>query len=287
MNKKFILIIVVFLAIILIVGILLVSKKPQIREETKGGVKTEELTLNERKAVSVCNKITKKEWKDNCLAVVKKDFTLCTGLLSDKYQDALCYRVVAVAKADPSVCEKIEVNKDSCYAEVAKTKPDISLCNKVVAKSSKNRCYWNVADAKQDSSFCQNIIDDQDLKNRCLATIGSDSLLCDKINNQPERNSCYLNIAIKKNDQSLCEKMDETEIVEEWKQDTQIICMATVSGDKSLCEKINRESEKEDCYFGVAVEKKDDSLCEKTGIAKDECYWNISLGILKLSISPF
>lgn len=287
MNKKFILIIVVFLAIILIAGVLLINKKPQIKEGTKEGVKTQELTANEKKAVSICDKLTRKEWKDRCLAVINKDFSLCTGLLSDKYQDAVCYRVIAVAKADPLICEKIEVSKDRCYAEAAKTKPDMSLCDKVIEKNFKNRCYWNIAEAKQDFSFCEKITDDQDWRNRCFATMKNNSLLCDKIDQQFEKNICYLDIAIKKNDESLCKKMDETEIVEEWKQDKQTRCMAMVSKDGSLCEKINRRSMKESCYFGVAIEKKDDSLCNKTGIEEDACYWSIALGILNLSISPF
>lgn len=93
----------------------------------------------------------------------------CGGMQDPLGRDA-CYQDAAIAKEDPSVCEKIQgdwpfYSKNKCYSGVASAKQDPSACDKIDDQATKDNCYSIVASAQKDSSICDKIQNDDNKKN--------------------------------------------------------------------------------------------------------------------------
>lgn len=69
--------------------------------------------------LSLCKRISGGDRRNHCIASIKKDAYYCQ-LMSDKNVGYYCYRDVAIARNDSSLCGKIEVEymRNRCYAEV-------------------------------------------------------------------------------------------------------------------------------------------------------------------------
>ena len=106
---------------------------------------------------SDCAKIEKEETKRYCyeeMAIHFKDETYC--------QRDECFADVAVAKLDPTLCEKIKNDlmiKNGCYGGIAVTTGDTSTCEKISCSKRIEECYSNTAQAKKDQTICEKIQD--------------------------------------------------------------------------------------------------------------------------------
>jgi len=101
-----------------------------------------------------------------------------------------------------------------------------------------------------------------------LAQQEKNAQYCDQIKETGavSRNDCYQGVAIAKNDSAMCAALaDDNAGV----KDICFIRIATNTMNEALCEKVSTQADQfgwnnqNDCYTGVAVAKKDASVCEK------------------------
>lgn len=178
---------------------------------------------------------------------------------------------VAIAKNDPSICDKIrkgfdlgpgptqEELKNHCYFETAKGLKDEKICENVSGPTKEN-CYLDMAYVLEDESICKFTY--SEYEGMCYGNIArqkKDGKICENASNESSRNRCYSDL-------------------------NQMI------GDISICEnKIHITQDKDNCYFAVVLSffQRDMTLtpaekliCEKimTQNIKDDCirYYNDS-----------
>lgn len=139
--------------------------------------------------------------KDVCIriyAVKIKDHLLCEKI-NNREEKEWCYKNVAVATENSSLCEKIYFSKfykDKCYWDIAKKKSDYLLCEKVSAEW-RNSCYRDVAVQTNNVLLCDKITEKDTRENACyfyIALNTKDKILCDRITDERRRNSCYKGI---------------------------------------------------------------------------------------------
>ena len=81
------------------------------------------------------------------LASDKQDLSICDQIQAQNNK-TFCYKDVAVAAKDVSICDKIREGWGFCYTAVARATKDPSLCEKIQEdQESKDICYESVARA--------------------------------------------------------------------------------------------------------------------------------------------
>jgi len=242
-----------------------------------------DIPLN-KKDLSTCNNIQNKMNRYKCYAIIgaaKEDSSVCEKIkITYTGPISTCYKGVAVGKKDISVCEKIHYKhqhleeKDDCYAAVAEAKKDPSICEKIKYDFIKKECYYLVAVAKQNNSICnlisENETDDYNADIRYTKSHCNESVDLEKKLN-----------AIAKGDISLC---GEIQYINKYitygnYQDQCYSGVAVVKKDISICEKILGDTnEREYCYSDIAVAKKDLSICDKIADddVNDSCYRRVA-----------
>ncbi len=135
----------------------------------------------------------------NALAMLKKDFTICEAIgnqsikrdcysnmcetLKTYTQD--CLSEMAAKTQNEAYCSRLdETSKGVCYLGVAVAKQEPSICEKIsssmkidtpnykLAISQRDSCYYKVAIAKNDSSVCETIVNSARREN-CTLMIGN------------------------------------------------------------------------------------------------------------------
>ena len=120
------------------------------------------------------------------------------------------------------------------------------------------KCYQQLAGNTKDISWCKG--DQICISN--AARISEDLSLCDILNNEERRGGCYAWI---KKDASFCKGRNRGNCVEN-------IAIATLNFE--LCKSIGSRIYRNSCYIGVAKGIKDDSICEfiQEEHRKKDCY---------------
>lgn len=212
--------------------------------------------------IEECNKTTEKE-RASCLtnlAVDSHNVLVCEEIKDKKFKN-FCYETISWVIKDSYICDQIQDElsiKASCYSRVAIRNADFSLCEKIVIPYLKYRCYTRVAEAKKDS------------------------LICDKHSIQQYKDFCYGYV---NHDVKICYSMKEDYFHNE------TMCyaeMARISQNVSICEMIEDQGWKIACYIGVALEKKDASICPLIPVSememRDICYKHIAIETKNTSI---
>ena len=154
----------------------------------------------EEKALDVCSGMPSMQYgsyEDLCiigLAGKFKNTELCEEVIRD--QRTTCYKIVAVAKNDPDVCNEAESMADQCYQEYALEKKDILICAKIASVDNKDSCYDNLANQLADPTGCSKIMN-VSRKDNCYSNMAmrlGDSSYCDSITNSDQKQSCQNNI---------------------------------------------------------------------------------------------
>jgi hypothetical protein len=149
-------------------------------------------SLAERKSdSSYCNKIKDVDEKTSCEVLFESTPDKCASLKNN----SACYTGFATIKKDAAVCAKADyANNHSgayeCYQSVAIAMNDSSICDKIIVQYEflyTNYKYACLAITKNDSSICEQAI------NSTYGTINSDG--------------CYSDFAKAKNDRSICNKI--------------------------------------------------------------------------------
>ena len=97
------------------------------------------------KNITICNKVQSNEERNYCMAVFKKDISLCKKTTYPVKN--LCFIGVALENEDISGCNLIESQemKDVCYYNIAVSKKDTTICEKISTQDYRDTCYNSVA----------------------------------------------------------------------------------------------------------------------------------------------
>jgi hypothetical protein len=218
------------------------------------------------------------------VAEEKKDLSLCDKIADTIFKD-MCIQAVAVAKKDVSACSKCSSSfeRDKCIVGVAVAKKDAVLCGTVKDKIYwEEGCYKDVGIAAQDVTVCMKIEADysgEELIRECLENISLTKLstaICSKVTDEEFRDyNCLRPIAVAKGDVSICDPMTDP-----GREGACISAVAIKLADVSLCDRIQTQfsgysdiSQFRDCVTEVAKVLKKKSLCDriKDRYAKESC----------------
>lgn len=190
-----------------------------------------------RKVLPPCMLISDEGQRSLCMALDKKDFSLCKG-------DA-CLVEYAINQSDELACGAITQQNDRyyCLAMVAKS---AAVCLNAPLQPVQDLCIERVAEALGDVSTCG------------LATAGSDY-----------RNACYLYFAVQGLDPSICEQP-----LWETQRDACYKNYSLQTATVNACPKIMESTNRVDCYFKAAKINRMPSLCNLlwTNDYKNTCY---------------
>ena len=119
-------------------------------------------------------------------------------------------------------------------------------CATIQNESGNGLCYTQIATNKQDASYCE------------------------KITFSLQKDVCYEKIATEKRDPSLCAKINSFNI------DAQDSCYKDAAGQADAvpaCEKATNPTDRDECYEGFALEKKNPLYCDyiKDDKSKNSC----------------
>jgi len=198
---------------------------------------------------------------DSCLE-------LGNGSLLDgrSYRD-LCYSEFSTKLNDPSLCKKIEDEYTRENCEILSGQVDD--CEGLSDSELKDACYHKKA-------IDENCILSEEDNSKCFH-----QELCDKIENIHNKNFCLMKVGSVLKDDSICEKI----IGSESRKNYCLSSVASASGNIEECENFDTTN-KESCYYDIAVESNDQSICELITLdsKRDDCYFQIFLDLNDVEI---
>lgn len=178
----------------------------------------------------------------NDLSVQKKDISICYEI-TNFLKEAESKRHIDIGTESLNDTFSIELCKQNWYEKVPRNKGDISLCNQAI-EPFKSICIISIAKNLKDITIC-NYLDKSALNwegfiYNCyldVAVIKSDSNICDSspVSNEKFKENCYYAIAQKTLNEKFCDRVSE--------------------------EGFGAGSNKDDCLYGVARDKKDLDIC--------------------------
>lgn len=256
-----------FLALVL--GIVLVGVR-LFRPSEFGFPDTENVSNNP--ASKVCLKISQPGDVYHCLAVVNQDSSFCAKVGSGEDKN-VC---LALSNKDLSFCRKIKESeaKKICYYELSFAVDRIDYCDELedwekCYFSFIYRLYWRDRPDEIETGYCQkfsaNAGGDLAFKDTCFALRERNSSLCrgnqhclsffeqpisfcENIKLKTEAD-CLRDRALTAKDSSLCERIDDENI----RDNCYASYSAHISPDLVLCEKIIDKMTKNMCYAEYAI----------------------------------
>ena len=206
------------------------------------------------KDAKLCEQITSSDFtKYSCLAVVTKDPKICNNIgLGVLTQRGLCYTRVAVASQSPAICGAQEVwDKAGCYISVAQETKNANLCSKADYRS--DECYYLLGQINLDVKICEKIKDatQQEGCRQQIATRLGDLSTCENIKDQYIRDSCYSEIASKSKNIAVCDRVEEKNSRDFCYLDFIRRAKEIIIRDPSICEKIQRDDIRKECYQAI------------------------------------
>lgn len=194
------------------------------------------------------------------LAAIKKDLKICDEALKNFEVGggfaALCYGIVGSETKNPDLCNKINDDKikASCFSYIARVLKDPEICKKVSPEPFplwKDYCYFEAA--------------------RTRPELGT----CNGIKSYPQvLDDCYVLLAGILYDENICERRAELLVKKDTKCEEHLQSKLKLVKDLSICEKLKKAENKENCYLYTAVNLKNIEICEKikNSQARENCY---------------
>ena len=216
----------------------------------------------------------------------------CYGDLGAKYKEPsiceqigggrdVCYNDVARELKDEKLCEKIiqKDQKDECYKEVGPEKKDAEICNKISDNSKKG---INDIRGQCLSGVVRYMIKEDKPKPKEAYLV-----ICDTIQSEENKEECYKEVATNFSDPEICSKL---KIPWEYNDCYWVVAEQNVANvikdNKSkpkedylaICDNFQGEAYKGECYHWVAVNFSDMKICGGIAnlLAHDNCYWDIA-----------
>lgn len=166
--------------------------------------------------------------------------------------EGLCYEYYFLKGQESAekFCEKLIIeDKDECYYVIGMNKKDDKLCLKINNEKKKNFCL--IATGLVDESICKGLY----------------------------QTDCYLSLAVAKRNEKLCDKIPYS--IEKDRCYQVVLSSKAISEQKEeSCNNLNFEY-RGGCYYGIALDKKDENICQKIGDKHDlnygKCFMNIAM----------
>jgi hypothetical protein len=119
--------------------------------------------------------------------------------------------------------------------------------------------------AKETGSidYCGNI-ESPRLRDTCMRDIALNTnnlRLCDSIQTQSIKDTCYYRIALNRTDSGICDQIVNSRLKELCPEMCDSV-KAVQKDNIDACDKL-QEQARDSCYFGIAVNRKDSSICSK------------------------
>lgn len=216
-----------------------------------------------------CARITKKERRNHCLAIVNKNMDLC-----DKFEEDDKLECQAIVGNNPKLCAKIKLpaQKKTCVNEVARVNDNIDSCDfaddkKDCVGSYLAGLYWDKKFDLMDQKYCD-IFSDSD-RNWCLALVTQDKSVC---GNNPACLSLFIQPL------TFCDNRQMSKSKGECFRDR-----AMTQEDPTICELIDNADDRNRCYFNIVGHINPDvSFCSKISDSelKQECFANAAVNLL-------
>lgn len=217
---------------------------------------------------AICGKISNKDIKTQCTAVATKDVSLCGSLPKEasssetfEFTKNDCYAEIAKKYSDEKVCKEIstgsiyeESDQVNCFRTVAIAKGDVSICNNISSQQFREGCvqWYNLEmcnkieslegrDDCKESLFGRNqSAEDKEIYSNAMSK--EDIAECGKISDAGYRQKCkdqlHFNKAITERDAAECDLMSDSSSGKGSCYLFLVIGVGPHHGDKSLCEKI-------------------------------------------------
>ena len=181
----------------------------------------------------------------------------------------------AVDKGDAGLCLKIKDEdandelrrQNKCLDRVAEKTNDPKACKLIVGDESRmNNCFKSVAAGLAKEEVCEEINNNEKLKASCFADVGiasgNESLCAKKGLSAWEKKNCYTKIAENKKDETICDNLEnEREKAECYK------FVGVVAESIEICNKIPKSQaiQRTRCINGIAQTKKSIDICTEHG----------------------
>lgn len=106
-------------------------------------------------------------------------------------------------------------NRDLCYSNIAGDSGNVSICKKINTVAYKDVCFSNVGVKNQDAALCEQSGSQRDFCLDKVAIARGDLTLCDILSDKEyDKPTCYLRIAENKKDPSICQMIESDSIKE-------------------------------------------------------------------------
>jgi len=146
--------------------------------------------------VNLCKSISDAIMKNNCITIINKDTTKCSG---SEGQINYCYKEIAKKTNNADLCLSVkDVNmKKECVEDVAIATKDSSLCNKLSDEpyqlypddSERRDCFYLVGIKLQDISTCS-LVTSEEKRITCTAIAENDITVCNQLKDSYKIQNC-------------------------------------------------------------------------------------------------
>ncbi len=184
MDKKYLAIAIICIALSIIIGLSLLNSPLQNPE-------THEELIEE---TNICDNFIFPKLRTICYAALSEDLNVCDGF-GGKYKTGCAKAILSKMEVNKIFCDEIKDDsiKNICFRKLAKSKGDLNLCQE-------DSCYFFYSTIES----C-NLIEIDYNKYTCLAKVTKDLGYCDQIGDYYERIACKAlfskNIGICKDEQ--------------------------------------------------------------------------------------
>jgi hypothetical protein len=179
----------------------------------KNNIKCDDLNEeNEKEICSICEQESNNDKKNECFLIVaistsKSDF--CNKISNKNIKDE-CYSEISGEEGN-NECDKInsKIGRDDCYLQLtSQGQIEEDFCEEIVDPIKAGRCYEYISDASDGFVDICYKINNLDMKNKCLAKNTQNDIFCEKISDKFLSFECYNDLVIITGDSSLCEKVN-------------------------------------------------------------------------------
>lgn len=222
-----------------------------------------------KQVLPACQLILDPAGRQLCLALEKKDYTLC--------QTDSCFVLYAVNQSEEGACGLIKSEPDRYYC-IAAVKKDADECMAAAQASLRDACIEKAAKELNDLSACGLATPGSDYANRCYLYFAVKDLkmdYCSKPFQEEQRDQCYSDYATQAANTSSCPRIINSL--------NRIACYYFASAANrmpSLCNPLTNDAQRTDCYAKGIVPDAGPLPSDCANVYSDEwrnkCYYKVA-----------
>lgn len=175
---------------------------------------------------------------------------------------AIVLTVIAIGCSEEEQDNTFEIESDIIQQAVASL--DASKCNSISNEFLRNDCFVGVAGGTGNEELCENIAEeltkDECIRQAKIHKLPEDKKICEKASGY-EKSACYTRLAVEKNESSYCEYIKLEEFTYGNRGNCYIRYISEYGSIEMCNEYFSEESWKNSCYFSLAVQQQNGSIC--------------------------